>query len=176
MVFKVEIHFEQLNSNHFKILHHWYNKLHVQTFYSLREWTFEEICKKMISNINSEKKSFIIQLNHIPIGYIQSFPLIENKFLSEEIIKKGRGLDLFIGEEAYLYKGLGALIIKSFLKKYIWPAFHYCIVDPDKRNEPSLRLFQKCGFKPHLQIDSINDMNKTVSLQVLIKKKLLSNS
>ena len=51
---------------------------------------------------------------------IQEHPW-ENQDLSDEVIREAAGIDLFIGEEEYLGKGLGCKIINSFLEKYIWP-------------------------------------------------------
>lgn len=110
-----------------------------------------------------------------PIGYIQSCPIKdhpwENRDLSEEIIQKAAGFDLFIGEEAYLNQGLGKQIIECFLEEHIWPDYQYCIVDPDMRNEASIRLFQKCKFIEHKQIDTQNALKQPVTLQLLMKKR-----
>ena len=62
-----------------------------------------------------------------PIGYIQSYPLKdhpwENQDLSNKIVQQAAGIDLFIGEEECLGKGLGCEIINYFLEKHIWPFF-----------------------------------------------------
>ncbi|MGZ3633288.1 MAG: hypothetical protein ACXWM7_03055 [Parachlamydiaceae bacterium] len=58
-----------------------------------------------------------------------------------------------------------------FLEEHIWPNYQYCIVDPDVQNEASLRLFQKCGFTEHKQIDSLNALKQPVTLKLLMKKR-----
>lgn len=174
---RANIQFKALNDSHFDLMLRWFNKPHVQAFYSLRTWTYEEVCQKLEPYIRGEKQisSFIIYLNDHPIGYIQSYPVKdypwENQDLSEEIIQEAAGFDLFIGEETYLNQGLGKQIIECFLEEHIWPDYQYCIVDPDIRNEASMRLFQKCGFIEHKQIDTQNALKQPARLQLLMKKR-----
>ncbi len=172
-----KINFESLNESHFVLIHQWFNKPHIQAFYSLRSWTLEEVRKKLIPYLQGEKqmKCFVIYQGKHPVGYIQSYPIQEhpweNQDLSDEVIREAAGIDLFIGEEEYLGKRLGCKIINSFLGKYIWPFYRYCLADPDIRNEASLRLFQKCGFVAHKLIFSKDALQRSVTLQLLIKKR-----
>lgn len=172
-----KIHFEPLNEEHFKLILHWFNKSHVREFYSLRTWTFEEVYKKLKPYVLGEAKisGFIICLEDHPIGYIQSYSIKdhpwENQDLSEEIIQQAAGFDLFIGEEAYLKKGIGGQVIECFLREHIWPTYQYCFVDPDIRNEASIRLFQKDGFIEQKQIHSQNALKQSVTLILLMKKR-----
>lgn len=174
---RANIQFKPLNESHFDLMLDWFNKPHVQAFYSLRTWTDEEVYKKLEPYVRGEEQisSFIIFLSDSPIGYIQSYPLKdhpwEDQDLSEEIIQEAAGFDLFIGEEAYLNKGLGKQIIECFLEEHIWPSYQYCFVDPDIRNEASLNLFQKCGFTLHQQIVSKNALKQPVTLKLLMKKR-----
>ena len=144
------IHFEALNESHFALIHEWFNKPHVQAFYSLRAWTLEEVRQKLTPYLHHEKgiKGFVIYLGKYPLGYIQSCPIKdhpwEDQDLPDEIVQEAGGFDLFIGEEKHLGKGIGPQIVTSFLQEHFWPYYRYCLVDPDVRNEASLRLFQKC--------------------------------
>lgn len=174
---KGNILFKPLDESHFDLMLDWFNKPHVQAFYSLRNWTHEEVYKKLKPYVRGENhiSSFIIYLEDHPIGYIQSYPVKDHPWekqdLSEEIIQEAAGFDLFIGEERFLNQGLGKQIIDAFLTKHIWPKYQYCFVDPDTRNEASLRLFQKCGFIEHKQIDSQNALKQMVILKLLMKKR-----
>jgi len=169
------IHFEALNDSHFPLIHRWFNQPHVKAFYSLRAWTLKEVQQKL--NLQSQKQihAFIIYLDQKPIGYIQCYPVKdhpwENQQLANDIVEEAAGFDVFIGEEEYLQQGLGSKIIDCFLKQYIWPTYRYCIVDPDIRNEASLRLFQKYGFQKHKEILALDAVQRPVTLLLLIKKK-----
>lgn len=174
-----DIHFEPLNESHFDLILRWFNEPHVQAFYSLRPWTYEEVFKKLLPYVRGEKQvsSFIIFFKKHPVGYIQSYPVKdhpwENQDLSEEITQEAAGFDLFIGDVSYLHKGLGSQIVECFLENHIWPHYRYCLADPDVRNEASIRLFQKCGFIEHKQIDSVNALKQKVTLKILMKERLI---
>lgn len=171
------IQFVPLNEFHFSLICQWFNKPHVQAFYSLRVWTSEEVRNKLTPYLQHEKgiKGFVIYLDKQPVGYTQCYPIKdhpwENQDLPDDVILEAGGLDLFIGEEEYLGKGVSFQIINSFLKEHIWPSYKYCLVDPDVRNKASLRLFQKCGFARHKCIDYIDALGQSVMLQLLIKKR-----
>lgn len=173
-----KISFEPLQESHFELILDWFNKPHVRAFYSLRTWTYEEVCKKLKPYVQGKAQinSYIISLEGRPIGYIQSYALKdhpwENQDLPDEIIEEAAGFDLFIGEEAYLKRGVGSQIIECFLKEHIWPQYRYCFVDPDIRNEASIRLFQKCGFIEHKQIHSQNALKQPVTLKLMMKKNI----
>lgn len=181
MIVRSDIQFRPLDESHFNLMLDWFNMPHVQVFYSLRTWTYEEVCKKLKPYVRGENqiRSFIIHLEDHPIGYIQSYPVKDHPWekqdLSEKIIQEAAGFDLFIGEETYLNQGLGKKIIDAFLQSHIWPNYQYCFVDPDIRNVASLRLFQKCGFIEHKQIDNENVLKQMVTLKLLMKKRCESN-
>ena len=40
-------------------------------------------------------------------------------------------MDLFIGEESLLSRGIGRQVIQQFIESKIWSKFKYCIIDPD---------------------------------------------
>lgn len=167
------IHFEHLKRDHFQLVHRWFNLPHVQDFYSLRAWTYDEVCKKLEPYLLHEKglSAFIIYFEKDPIGYIQSYPLKkhpwENQEISEDMIQESAGFDLFIGEEKCLHQGLGSGIVSSFLETHIWPRYRYCFVDPDVQNQASIRLFQKCGFEEHQEIEYLNPFKQKVRLKLM---------
>lgn len=175
----MRIDFKPLNSSHFKLIHYWFNKPHVQAFYSLRSWSLKEVTEKLTPYLKNEKcvQSFVIYNKEHPIGYIQSYPIEKHPWqeqdLSDDIIKSAAGIDLFIGEEEYLGKGFGSEIINCFLDKLIWPNYHYCLVDPNIQNKSSIRLFQKCGFIEHKQVEVKDALQRNVTLQLFIKKRPL---
>lgn len=173
-----KIHFKPLNESHFDLILRWFNLPHVQAFYSLRSWTIEEVRNKLMPYLHGEKQiqGYVIYHEKRPIGYIQSCPIKEhpwdNQDLPDKIIQGSAGFDLFIGEKNCFGKGLGMQIVSGFLEGYIWPHYQYCLVDPDIRNEASIRLFRKCGFIEHKQIEYINALQQPVTLQLFIKERI----
>jgi len=108
-----ELYFVPLSESHFALIHEWFNKPHVQAFYSLRSWTLEEVQKKLTPYLQKEKqiRCYIVFRSKYPIGYVQSCLLKDhpwdNQDLPDEIVNEAAGIDLFIGEEECLGKGLG---------------------------------------------------------------------
>lgn len=173
----MNISFRQITLDDIPIMHAWFNKVHVQKFYSLRSWTEIEVLNKLLPNIEHKKPlyGFIALLDGSPIGYLQycqvkDFPWLEQEFESE-VVENAAGLDFFIGELEWTGKGLGSKIIEYFLNTMIWPNFKFCVVDPDVQNLQSIKMFEKCGFSRHKIIASIDALGKTVKLLLMIKSR-----
>jgi len=109
----------------------WFNEPHVQSFYSLRVWTIEEVRQKLTPYIQGVggMDCYIISVDKTPMGYIQCYPVKEhpwdNQNLVEELIQNSAGIDLFIGEKKFIGKGFGCEILEAFLKNYIWTRYKY---------------------------------------------------
>lgn len=168
--------FRQLALSNVPLMHHWFNLQHVQQFYSLRQWTEDEVLKNLEPYIVGTQpvNGFIILMNQTPIGYIQKysvrdFPWQDHNF-TEEIINNAVGIDLFIGDESLIGKGIGHKLIQLFLEQHIWPDYQYCIVDPDVDNNAAIRCYQKLNFKEHAVIDSKDAVDRPVRLKLMIKQ------
>ena len=58
------------------------------------------------------------------------------------------GIDQFIGNEEYLYKGFGALFIKVFIDQLVaQDPKVMVVVDPDPDNAAAIRCYEKVGFE-----------------------------
>jgi aminoglycoside phosphotransferase (APT) family kinase protein/RimJ/RimL family protein N-acetyltransferase len=171
------ISFKPLSEEYFALIQIWFNEPHVQSFYSLRAWTIEDVRQKLTPCIQGVggMECYIISVDKTPMGYIQCYPVKEhpwdNQNLVEELIQNSAGIDLFIGEKKFIGKGFGCEILEAFLKNYIWTRYKYCLVDPDIRNDISIRLFKKCGFRKHEQISSKDALNHPATLQLFIKER-----
>lgn len=171
-----EINFVPLSAEYFNILCGWFNTQHVQEFYSLRSWTLEEVTQKFTPRIYGKEAiyGFIIFLKNRPIGYVQYYAISEypwpNQNFLAEVIQKGAGVDLFIGERDLLRKGVMSCALTRFLNLYIWPKYKYCVVDPDVKNKISELFFKKLGFEKHVIIDTQNALGREVELILMIKK------
>lgn len=105
-----------------------------------------------ISN-NSNKKTYAytISVDKEKIGYIQAYnarDFAEENGLDLDVISGSIcGVDLFIGDEKFLHKGMGPQILNEF-EKQIWaPHFDWCLIDPVKDNAAAIKSFEKAGFK-----------------------------
>lgn len=169
----MEIDIKKLSIIHFDKICEWFNKPHVQEFYSLRSWTMDEVTQKLIPYLESTSKvhAYICCISEKPIGYIQYYKLKNYNFpdqgFPEDVVTKTAGIDLFIGEEEYLGKGIADCVLELFLQTYIWPRFQYCIVDPDIRNKRSIHFFTKHRFTCHKTICMKDALQRDVTLQLM---------
>lgn len=161
----------------------WFNLPHVQTFYSLRPWAEEEIVEKFKKYITGEKPvlGFIVLMNENPIGYVQQYNISEqyeagdyswlDQNLSQTVVSNAAGMDVFIGDEKLIGKGIGRAIIKAFMDNGIWSPFQYCVVDPDVRNTSAINCYRKLNFQDHAVIDSENELGQPIKLNLMILKR-----
>lgn len=169
------ISFTRLQEADFPLMLSWFNAPHVQEFYSLRTWRDEELYAKLTpyTRGKSDVNGFIMHLDNQPLGYIQKYPIKnhpwDNQEIDEEIIVGSSGLDLFIGEASYTQKGLGKRFVERFLESHVWSEYEHCFIDPDVRNNQSIKLFQKLGFVEHKRINTKNKLGNSVELILMMK-------
>ena len=58
------------------------------------------------------------------------------------------GVDLFIGEEGYIHKGLGTVILIKYLAEVVFhdENFERCVIGPEPKNKAAIRCYEKVGF------------------------------
>jgi hypothetical protein len=86
-----------------------------------------------------------------PIAYIQWYPVsdfAESMALVSES-ENVAGVDVFIGEEDCLYRGLGPVFINKFLEDIVFavPETQSCMVDPEPENTAAIQAYEKIGFR-----------------------------
>lgn len=173
-----KITFHPLQASHFPLLVTWLNEPHVQRWWPHHEpWTLKTVSEKyttythgykMVDGIHRPIHACIITCDEQPIGYIQyynayDFPRDDGYLPANTFPPKLAALDFFIGNPAYLGKGLGALVLTAFLEEYIWKSFDACFVDPETDNSAALKTYQKAGF-------IVVQQHTTVTWMIAVKK------
>lgn len=167
-----EIKFESLSSDHFILLYQWMQESHVRQWWGEgKSWEFDDIKEKYTSYAHGykiyqgAKKSispFIIKFQSQPIGFIQfynalGFPRdgfdIRSIWNSES--ESLAALDFYIGDPAYLGKGLGSKILQFFLQHQVFKQYDACLVDPEKNNKIALKTYANAGFHTIKDLPSI---------------------
>ncbi|MCL2473122.1 MAG: acetyltransferase [Treponema sp.] len=153
-----KIYFKKLSKNDFELLLKWLNTDFVKEWYyrygdNKQDWTHEEVQNKYLPRIRKKEPtdSFIILYDDTKIGYIQTY-LLKDYPEYEKFIQGGdnsAGMDLFIGEKEFIHKGLGAIIIKEFIRNYIFcnDYINKCIIGPEPKNLGAIKAYTKAGFK-----------------------------
>lgn len=148
------LQFRSLQEQDLPLLHDWLNRQHIkQTFSGPLGMTYENVRQKYIPRILGEDpaRPYLICADDVPIGYIQTYlwrdyPAYSSELQLEQVTA---GLDLFIGEEAYLDRGLGAELIRSFALQVIFAdrEVESCVITPLISNRRALRAYSKAGFR-----------------------------
>jgi RimJ/RimL family protein N-acetyltransferase len=144
--------FRKLEVADLPLMHRWQNMDFVNKWWN-DAGSYEEIAAKYEPRIHGSEPthSHCILYDGEPIGFIQNYIIRDypdyDRCIAED--ERAAGLDLFIGEPDYIYKGLGPHILRKFLREVIFTdeSVVSCIIGPAPENLPAIRAYEKTGFK-----------------------------
>ncbi|MEM7495820.1 MAG: GNAT family N-acetyltransferase [Myxococcota bacterium] len=154
------IHFAPLQREHFSLLQGWLNAPHANAAYGEgRRWTDRDVTDKyspLVGECTPGVAAFVVQSRDQCIGYIQRYVLARHQpTATQEQLRRlyqhidqatSVGLDLLIGEQAWVGKGFGSAILRQFLGRHVWPRWKTAVVDPDRSHAHAIRAYTKAGF------------------------------
>ncbi len=140
------------------LLHRWLNTEHVAQWYRGRDHypMYNHVVAKYTPRITGETPTdpYLILYRDMPIGYIQTYRIADHPdYASAVRVGEGAaGVDIAIGEADYVHRGLGAHIIRRFLKEIVFGKGDAtsCILGPDPANAVAIRAYEKAGLR-HLK-------------------------
>jgi RimJ/RimL family protein N-acetyltransferase len=152
MVSADHISFHPVAPRDLPMLHAWVTAPHVRQW-----WDAPDDCDEFAAQViplltgRSPKRPFIILHGERPIGYIQVFRVqaIPQYYAVYYIEEEAAGIDLYIGDTSHLHRGLGPIILQSFLSEVVLcdPAVVSCIIGPEPENLAAIRAYEKAGFQ-----------------------------
>jgi aminoglycoside 6'-N-acetyltransferase len=131
----------------------WLIRPHVSKWYAPAPSSFAEVVAKYGPRTldGNAVQAFIVTLDGAEAGYIQAYSIdVFPEYAAQLGCEKGvAGIDLFIGEEALLNRGIGSTVVRHFVDEVVFGAMlaHACIAGPDDGNAASIRAFEKAGFR-----------------------------
>lgn len=144
--------FKLLTPQYFMLLFNWFQQDYIaQLWVEPKEWQeFEKSWQEKIKQPGVFK--FLAYIDQEPVAYIHYFRVNDTDrsyFPGVDIPQHSIGLDLFIGNPAYLNKGLGAQLIKEFIQfvQTLEPQCTTIIIDPAPDNIRAIKCYEKVGFK-----------------------------
>jgi aminoglycoside 6'-N-acetyltransferase len=144
--------FRRLVADDLPLLYEWLMRPHIRRWWDDGE-TFEEIADHYLPDIEGREPTdvYVIQLEGRDAGFIQTY-LVSDYPEYAELVGVGEGVagvDLFLADPEDTGRGHGTEVLRTFLREVVFaPAgTTACVADPDVRNEPSLRAFEKVGFR-----------------------------
>lgn len=146
------ISFRALRASDLPLMHRWLNTPHVKRWWYGEGTSQREIEEKYSSYIDGWEpvEPFSILHEDTPIGYIQSYRISHDKEYAALVdVESSAGVDLFIGEPEYLYRGLGGPILHRFLAEHVFsdPGTEVCVIGPEPENDAAIRAYEKTGFR-----------------------------
>lgn len=175
----MKITFAPLAESHFSLLLKWLESPHVKKWWDQDvTYTMDLVHEKfgkhihgiaLSKNSNHKTYAYVICLDEEMIGYIQAYNAHdfaqENHLDLSAISGSVCGIDLFIGEQLFLHKGLGTVILNAFESQVLTTHFDRCLIDPAKDNLTAIKAFTKAGFKifEQFQTESTTWMIKELS-------------
>ena len=149
-----EISFRRLRSSDLTLMHRWLNTPHVRHWWYDEGTSYQEIEEKYLPRIEGQElvRPFVILHEGGPVGFIQYYPISaedDETYTGLVGVENSTGVDLFIGEPEYLYRGLGSHVIRRFLSEYVFsdPGVEVCVIGPEPKNVAAIRAYEKAGFR-----------------------------
>lgn len=95
------------------------------------------------------RKQFVALINEQPIGFVQIYdPYDEDTGRWDNVSRKLRAIDIWIGETDDLNKGYGTTMMQLAMKQaFEDPEVHALLVDPIITNKKAQRFYARLGFK-----------------------------
>lgn len=166
----MDITFKPLKNDHLPLMFQWLQKPHVKIWWDPDlDWTPDLLQEKygthadgyyVENGIKKPLRAFVVEAKNEPVAYVQLYNVHNypgaDAIPKDELAPSSAGLDMFIGEEAFVGKGYGTAILKEFLAQHVAPSHEACFVDPDKKNLQAIRAYEKAGFR------SLQEMGNTL--------------
>jgi aminoglycoside 6'-N-acetyltransferase len=143
--------FLPLHEGHRELLLRWLSTPHAQVWWGEPK---EEL-RLIYAVEDGEHEPFIACVNGEPIAYVQAWWPTKHGDIpwQKDLEQTTRGIDITIGEECNLGKGLGSLILKHFAAKLFSEGATRLIIDPDATNKRAIAAYMKAGFTPYDEAD-----------------------
>jgi RimJ/RimL family protein N-acetyltransferase len=147
------ITFRLLAHDDLSMMHRWLNEGAAFEWYGLKPTTLEEIVAEYTPTIEQTEPvfGFVIEIDDRSAGYIQWYLIRDHPDYARQmdVPDDSAGIDLFIGEESFLHRGLGAHILRVFLRDVVFADERVgrAIIGPDERNAIAIRAYEKARFR-----------------------------
>lgn len=142
------------------LLQGWFAQPHVAHWYRHEATlSYDGVVAKYAPRIHGREpvRAFIIAYGTHPIGYIHVYMLRDYPTYTAYIDSDDgtAGVDLFIGDPAYVNQGLGAPLLARFLHAIVFaaPAVTGSLIDPAVANVRAIRCYEKAGYRHLTTLD-----------------------
>jgi RimJ/RimL family protein N-acetyltransferase len=146
------ISFRSVRAEDLPMLRRWLEAPHVRDWWGEPDAELDHI-RDMIEG-RDPTRAFLILLDGVPVGYIQSWRLGDVLGTEWEEAEPWValfppdtvGVDITLGEETLLSRGIGSAAIRTFIDRLRAEGQKQIIIDPDPTNARAVRAYEKAGF------------------------------
>lgn len=148
---KAEISFVSVGPHDYPLLERWMAMPHWRQWWGDPEVELGYIRAMVEGRDNA--KPFVFYVDGEPLGYIQYWSASdalrdghEDAPWLSDLPPDAIGVDLSIGAETELSKGIGSTVLTAFLRKLVRAGHRHIVIDPDETNHRAIRAYDKAGF------------------------------
>lgn len=166
------LRFAPLRADDLELLRSWLVRDHVARWWPGCQ-TLDEVRAEFLPAIEGRDpcEVFLIELEARPVGLIQTYLYGDYAESAHLALEAGvAGVDLFLGEEELLGRGIGPRVLEAFLAAHVFACVDTiaCAAEIDVRNERSLRAFAKAGFE---RVRDVVDPNDRVTYALVRRER-----
>ena len=149
----MSISFTPLGVDDLLQIHTWLRRPHVARWWREDEETYDYVLSHYVPAIEGRDPTdnYLIVADGRPVGMIQTY-LVFDYPEWESLLHVGpgvAGVDIFIGEEDAVGRGLGPEVLRAFVADVVFAKVetHAVVAGIEPENTRSLRAFERAGFR-----------------------------
>ena len=153
----MDIRFRRLRADDLPQLHAWLNEPHVRAWYGRDEPSdLDHVVSEYMPLVDGSDpaEAHVILDGDRPVGYVQTYRIDDHPAYAAAVAidEPAAGLDLFLGDPAYVHRGVGPLVIRALLREIVFAPrggrdVASCIIGPEPANAAAIRAYEKAGFR-----------------------------
>jgi RimJ/RimL family protein N-acetyltransferase len=158
----LQLRFRPLSEADLPLLHRWLNAPHVRRWWD-GTMSMNEVVDKYRLRLEPghHVRSYVALAPDVPIGFLQWYAIgAEPGYLPDhhgdvDLDPRAAGVDLYIGEESYLHRGVGHRMLRCFVEEVVLPTgdIPYAVVDPAPTNHRAICAYERAGFVAFAEIE-----------------------
>jgi RimJ/RimL family protein N-acetyltransferase len=144
------IEFESLRAEHLPLLREWLGREHVSRWWRTGEESVTH-AEEALAGLDATDY-YLIVVDGLPVGMIETYRVDDHPDWATLVGERGTGaagLDLLIGEEDAVGRGLGPRVLEAFTRDVVFrePDITAVVATVEEANRRSWRAFEKAGFR-----------------------------
>jgi aminoglycoside 6'-N-acetyltransferase len=148
----MDIRFKAMTEAELPLMAQWLERPHMRQWWGQPDHELAMI-RAMVDG-SDPTRPFIFHVDGQPTGYIQAWHVGTQQAIDWEekpdwlalLPPDAIGIDLSIGDEAQLGRGIGTAALKAFMAMLEQGGVDHFIIDPDPANTRAVRAYEKAGF------------------------------